>query len=66
LGKSGLISARSASVTSVSYRKPWRLYCRRVVGVHIAVPGQASAPSRNYSGLGHSTLFGTGSLQILS
>ncbi|MGF9763853.1 hypothetical protein AAII07_52945, partial [Microvirga sp. 0TCS3.31] len=40
---------------------PSRLYCRRVVGVHIAVPGQASAPSWNHSGLGHSTVFGTGS-----
>jgi hypothetical protein len=29
--------------------------------VHIAVPDQASAPSWNHSGLGHSTLFGTGS-----
>src|SRR5690606_28409893 len=57
-GMSGSTTAHSASVTSVSYRRPARLCCRRVVGVHMAFPGQASAPPWNHRYPGHSTLLG--------
>src|SRR5215204_2982218 len=35
-----------------------RLCCRRVVGVHIAVPEKASTTPRNHARPGHSTLSG--------
>src|SRR5215210_4942102 len=60
-GIRGSTTAHSASVRSVSYLNPSRLCCRRVVGVHMALPGQASATPWNQPRPGHSTLFGPGS-----
>ena len=59
-----MVRSGSARVDSATqHQDPYRrLYRRRVVVVHIAVPGQASAPSWAHSGLSHSTLFGTASL----
>ncbi len=53
--RSGAMIAHSASVRSVWYRRSARLCCRRVVGVHMALPGQVSAPFWNHLHLGHST-----------
>src|SRR5215203_3181526 len=58
LGMKGSSRAHSASVKSVSYRNPSRLCCRRVAGVHIAVPEKASTTPRNHARPGHSTLSG--------
>src|SRR5215207_4075476 len=61
-GRSGSISAHSASVKSVSYRKPSRLYCRRVVGVHIAgFQVRLQHPLGITATLTTQPLFGTGS-----
>ncbi|AMB43505.1 transposase IS4 [Methylobacterium sp. AMS5] len=51
----GAITAHSVSVRSVSYRRRARLCCRRVVGVHMARPDEASAPFWNHRHSGHST-----------
>src|SRR6202163_2062126 len=51
-GRSGSIANHSASVVSLSYRRPLRLYCRRVISVQtIVLSLESSQIRRNHNRL---------------